>query len=87
MGRGHRARKKKCKSQQPESNQRPIDFVYIPLQSIALPTEKHSSFGCEFTHRKTMLGRMSLELARINRCLETWNRRNRDITRNAKENP
>ncbi len=43
MGRGHRARKKKCKSQQPESNQRPIDFVYIPLQSIALPTEKVSN--------------------------------------------
>ena len=65
------------KNASPSSRNRTSDQLIscIPLQSIALPTEKHSSFGRKFTHRKTMLGRMSLELARINRCLEEWKRK------------
>ena len=60
------------KNASPSSRNRTSDQLIscIPLQSIALPTEKHSSFGRYVAHRKTMLGRMSLELARINRCLE-----------------
>ena len=60
------------KNASPSSRNRTSDQLIscIPLQSIALPTEKHSSFGRYVAHRKTMLGRMSLELARINRCME-----------------